>query len=127
MYGQRFKEIRKELKMSQEELAKSLTLSRTFVAQIETEIRQPSIRTLSDVCRIYNVNKDWLESGEGNMFNELSWEDEVASIVANLFEEKDEDDRIFKTELIKYISKMDTEQITMVRDMCRKLTKKEAD
>lgn len=127
MYSQRFKELRKALRKNQSEFAESLGLSKSFIAQIEIGDKIPSDRTLNDICRIHNVNKTWLETGEGNMFNELSWEDEVSSIVANLFEEKDEDDRIFKTELIKYISKMDTDQITMVRDMCRKLLKKEAD
>lgn len=64
----RIREVRNNLKLSQEEFAENLGLSRNFIWQIEKGDRQPSDRTISDICRIYNVNEDWLRNGSGNMY-----------------------------------------------------------
>lgn len=67
----RIKKVRKFLGQNQEEFANDLNLKRNSITQIETRRRNPSERTLSDICRIYHVNMDWLRNGTGgddNMF-----------------------------------------------------------
>ena len=80
---ERIKSIRQELGLSQEEFAKHLGFkSRGKIANIEfgkTEADQDFLRL---ICRTFNVNQTWLESGEGNMF--LPLEDEEAAYVAEL-------------------------------------------
>ena len=64
----RFKELRKELNVTQQEFADKLKISRNFVAQIEMGSKVPSDRTIDDVCREFNVNEEWLRTGNGDMF-----------------------------------------------------------
>lgn len=54
----RFKELRKELNVTQQEFADKLKISRNFVAQIEMGSKVPSDRTIDDVCREFNVNEE---------------------------------------------------------------------
>lgn len=64
----RFKELRKELKMTQEEFAERIGLSRSYINLIEMGKKVPAERTIKDICRMFNVNHIWMETGEGNMF-----------------------------------------------------------
>lgn len=64
----RIKELRKLLKITQNEFADRLNLSRNFIFMVEKGDRQPSDRTISDICREFNVSEHWLRTGEGEPF-----------------------------------------------------------
>ena len=82
--NERIKSIRKSLNMTQELFSKKLNLSRNYIALIETGDRIPSDRTISDICREYNINEQWLRTGEGEMYDLP--EDRTAAIVADLLD-----------------------------------------
>lgn len=65
--NKRISEIRNNENLSQEKFADKLGLSRNFIAQLETGKKNPSDRTINDICRIFNINKDWLRYGTGEM------------------------------------------------------------
>ncbi len=81
----RILKIRKDSKMTQDAFAEKLGLSKNFVWMLEKGERVPSERTISDICREFNVNKEWILTGDGDMY-EMP-EDETASIVSELLEE----------------------------------------
>lgn len=65
----RIKQLRKNfLKMTQKAFADELGLSENFIWQIEKGDRIPSDRTISDICRKFNVNPQWLRNGDEPMF-----------------------------------------------------------
>lgn len=66
----RFKELRKELKLTQEEFAKKMQLSRSYINLIEMGKKIPAERTIKDICREFKVNYDWLVNGTGDMFRD---------------------------------------------------------
>ena len=53
--------------MTQKAFADELGLSENFIWQIEKGDRIPSDRTISDICRKFNVNPQWLRNGEDPM------------------------------------------------------------
>ena len=62
--NERIKYLRKDvLKLSQKDFAEQLNLSENFVWMVEKGNRIPSDRTISDICRIFNVNPNWLRNG----------------------------------------------------------------
>lgn len=85
--NERIKELRKTLKLTQQEFADRLSLKRNTIATYEMGKATPSDRTVNDICDKYNVNEDWLRNGIGDMFNELPEEDEVAAYVSELLED----------------------------------------
>lgn len=100
----RIKMVRKEAGLSQEEFAKRLGLTKNFVSLIETEKRAPSDRTIIDICREFNVNEDWLRTGEGEMLRTLDRDEEIAQIVQTLYKEEEDS---FKLRLIRVLCAME--------------------
>lgn len=69
--NQRIKELRKSLNMTQDEFSSKIGLSRNFIAQIETGTKTPSDRTINDICREFNINEEWLRTGNGEMYKDI--------------------------------------------------------
>lgn len=82
--NERIKLLRKTLKLTQQEFADKLNIKRGAVANYEVGRNQPIDAVISLICKTYNVNEDWLKSGEGDMF--LPFKGEVAETLAQLLE-----------------------------------------
>ena len=65
----RVKLIRKQLGMTQEQLAQHLGIGKAALSMIETGKAGLSARNRNILVQELNVNPEWLESGKGNMFN----------------------------------------------------------
>lgn len=66
--NKRFKEMRKQLGLSQEELGKRIGIGKSAVSKIENGENAPSEQTLLSICREFRVNYFWLTEGKGDMF-----------------------------------------------------------
>ena len=67
--GERVKLIRKELKLTQEQLAQRLGIGKAALSMIETGKCGLSTRYKNILVQDLNVNPEWLDSGKGEMFN----------------------------------------------------------
>lgn len=68
-------------KCTQQEFADRLGLSQNFIWQIEKGERDPSDRTISDICREFGVDRMWLEQGIGEPFREEPRNEQIAKIL----------------------------------------------
>ena len=66
--NKRINEIIKALNIQKGKFAEQLNISSAFVSQMCSGAREPSDRTISDICRVFNVNRRYLEHGEEPMF-----------------------------------------------------------
>lgn len=64
----RFLELRKSLGLTQEEFANKLGLTRGAITNVERGLTEPKPHFLSLVANTFNVNEEWLRTGEGEMF-----------------------------------------------------------
>ena len=69
---ERIKEVRKRLGLTQEKFADKIGIKQNSLTNIETDRRAPSNQVVLAICREFNVNRTWLETGEGDMFNETA-------------------------------------------------------
>jgi transcriptional regulator with XRE-family HTH domain len=67
--GSRIKEVRKALKLTQTELGKKANLSGATIRNYESGRSIPKIRLFDVLEKEYKVNKRWLYSGKGEMFD----------------------------------------------------------
>ena len=64
--------------------AEALNVSPAFVTEMCAGRKFPSDRTIADICRVYNVNEDWLRDGTGEPFMQLSREETIAEYVGRV-------------------------------------------
>lgn len=83
MYS-RIKEIRKALNLNQNEFAEKLGLSQSTLAMIEVGKRTFSDKHIKLICVTFNINENWLRTGNGNMFSSTPYERELLSIFEQL-------------------------------------------
>ena len=66
---QRIKQVRLALDISQRDFAKQIYISHTLLGEIELGNRNINDRTIQLISTEFNVNKDWLLTGKGEMFS----------------------------------------------------------
>ena len=64
----RISNIVEKTKLTKTDFAKRIGISQPFLSQLCSGQKLPSDRTISDICRVFNVNRRYLESGEEPMF-----------------------------------------------------------
>lgn len=87
--GERIRMLRKELKMNQNDFGARIGLASNTITNYETDRRNPSNQVLELICREFNVNEEWLRTGEGEMFVWLPVEDEYFRAAAELSKNND--------------------------------------
>lgn len=63
MIGDRIKTVRKDLGLTQREMAEKLGIAPNSLAQNESGSRNPSEQTLKLICREFSISYDWLKNG----------------------------------------------------------------
>lgn len=102
--NERLKKLRKELDMTQQEFAEGIGIKRNTMATYESGRNEPIDAVISLICTKYNVNENWLRTGEGEMFIEMSYNDEIAQFVGQVMGEEDDS---FKKRLISGLAALD--------------------
>lgn len=85
--NERIKSIRKNLDLTMEKFGERIGVTRTAISNIESGNRGVTDQMFKSICREFNVNEEYLRTGEGKMFREIPEEDEVADIVSGLLED----------------------------------------
>ncbi len=112
--NERIQKLIDSLNIKKAEFAKRLNLSQPFVSELCSGIKSPSDRTIADICREFNVSERWLRTGEGDMFVQLSRDEEIAAFMGDIL--KGEDDN-FKRRFIAMLSKLDENDWELLEKM----------
>ena len=110
----RIKWIREQKGLSQADFADALNLKRNSISLIEGGKRNPSDRTIIDICKTFNVSENWIRTGEGEPFVQTP-----NSALEQLKEEFNLDD--FSSNLILQYLKLDPSQRQIVQDFFYKV------
>lgn len=114
----RIRELIKALGLKQAEFAQRLGVSRPFVSELCSGSKNPSDRTIQDICREFNVNERWLRTGEGEMFVQLSREEETTKFAMEIIRDPDSE---FQRQAISILAKLTPEQWKLMEQMADQL------
>ena len=64
----RIKELREALNLNQAELASQLEIQKSLISEYENEKKEPSKAVITALMKKFNVNANWLLTGEGSVF-----------------------------------------------------------
>lgn len=119
--NERIKELRKKLKLTQQEFADALSIKRNTVATYEMGRNEPIDAVIALICKTFSVNEEWLRSGAGDMFLELPEEDEEAAYVSELLEDSDNDLYKLIKEIMHTYHDLTPKSKEVIRDFSAKL------
>ena len=117
----RIKLIRKSLGLTQVEFGKRLGLTRGAITNIELNKTEPKPLLIDLICRIFNVNEDWLRTGEGEMFLPLTRSEKIAKFAGKILRDESPS---FQRQLVELLAELDTEEWEMLERFAQKLAKK---
>lgn len=107
--------VRKQSGLNQQDFAEKIGLTKNYVSLMETGARSPSDRTISDICRIFDVQEDWLRNGLEPMRAAKSREEEIAELVGSALVGSSE----FKKAVIKMICSRNDSELKALEDALR--------
>ena len=104
--NERIRELRERLNISQTEFAENLGSGRGIIKNIEEGRTLPKPQLIDLITRVFNVNRTWLETGEGEMFVEMSRAEKIGRFVADVLADKPES---FRRKLIDILIELDAD------------------
>ena len=114
----RLKILREELGLSQEAFGANVGMTRSEIKNLEYQLTTLKEHKFPLICATYNVNENWLRTGEGEMFAALDRDEEIAAFVAQAL--KGEDDN-FKKRFLSMMSKLTDAEWEMLEQMAKKM------
>lgn len=70
--GKRIRDLRKSLGMTLDNFGERIGLKKSAVSLIENDKNSVTDQVVKSICREFNVNEEWLRTGQGEMFKQLS-------------------------------------------------------
>ena len=114
------KELRKFFGLTQSEFGESIGVSRDVVGNLELGRVEPSELIIKMICKTYHVNREWLETGQGEMLVEQTRDEHIAAFVGQaLSDEGDE----FKRDLIGLLAALDEDGWQKLKEAAEALKK----
>lgn len=110
----RIKKLRKVLDLTQEEFGKRIGVKRNTVATYELGRNKPIDSVVALICREFNVNETWLRTGEGEMFLELSRDEELAAFFGDVLRDETEN---FQKRFLSMLSRLNTSDWVVLEKM----------
>lgn len=115
----RIKAVRKALGLTQQALADRLGIKQNTVAQYEIGRNEPIDAVVTLLCREFRVNETWLRTGEGEMFQAVDREKEIAAFISDIISDPDKD---FQRRFVSALSRLEPAQWELISDFADKLT-----
>lgn len=122
----RIKEVRKAKGLSQAAFGAPFGANRDMINNVENGRAAVSDIMIASICRTYDVNERWLRTGEGEMFVQISRDQEIMDFVADTMQD-DEDN--FRRRFLLALARLPEERWADIEAFARQITaeNKEAD
>ena len=66
----RIREVREHFGLSMEKFGSRIGIGKASISLLESGKNNPSVQTITLICREFGVNEQWLRTGEGKMFEQ---------------------------------------------------------
>lgn len=116
--AERITKVIKDKAKTKTEFAEKLNISQSFVSRLASGEKEPSDRTIADICREFSVNEKWLRTGQGDPYVQLSRDEELAAFFGNVLKGDDPD---FRRRLLSVMSRLTTDEWALLEQMAWKL------
>lgn len=87
--GNRLRAVRKALGLTQQEFAAAVGLKQSTIAMYEMGHGKASERVITTLCKEYDINRNWLLTGEGEMFRQKTQNETLMELCLDAAENPD--------------------------------------
>ena len=116
--NERIKLLRKALELNQTDFGARIGVKQGTVAAYESGARVPLDSVVVSICREFGVSESWLRSGEGEMFLQLSREEEITKFCMSIIRDPDSE---FQRQFVSVLARLEPPQWQLLSDMADKL------
>lgn len=102
--NERIKALRKELGLSQDVFAEKLGLTKNYISLVENGNRNLSEQSIKVLCTMFNINEEWLRTGNGEMMSPVSKDEEISKLLGEVIRTNESD---FRRRLISALARLD--------------------
>lgn len=67
----RIRLVRKDAGLTMEKFGEAIGVTKALISILEAGRQDISNQSIKAICREFNINEDWLRSGEGDMYTQL--------------------------------------------------------
>lgn len=125
----RIKTLRQTLGMSQTDFGRKIGVTRSVLSNLDLGITTLQDPLLSLVCSVFNVRREWLESGAGEMFEQPDTEAPFYNAVGSI---SNDDPDSFRKRFVVALAELDDAELDAMERFIRSLlrdtgTKKDGD
>lgn len=117
----RLKQLRKAVGLNQTAFGEKIGVKQSTVAAYECGARNPLDTVIRSICREFDVNEQWLRTGEGDMFRKPTRDEQIADFVADVL--RDESDS-FRKRFVSMLSSLSVEEWKILEGWAERLNKK---
>ena len=110
--------------MKKSEVARRINVSPAFISQLCSGAALPSERTIVDIARVCGVNPIWLRSGEGEMFQAMNEDEELAAYLGDVM---NDETASFRRRLTLEMKNWTPEVWQMLEEICKRLATEKPD
>lgn len=115
--NKRIKEIREDINLSQQKFGEKLGVSRDVISNIENNRIEVKTVFITHMCEIFNVNKEWILTGEGEIY--IFTEDIYSTLEEVFYKIASSKDENLK-ELVINLSKLDATYIASLNEIVKR-------
>lgn len=115
---ERIKKVRKSHNLTMEQFGNRIGITKSSVSLLESGKNSPSERTLKLICKEFNVNMEWLQTGNGEMTKEIP---NKLSFYLGQIEGGDDE---FIEDLIEVYMELDPDSKQALRTLSKKMAEK---
>ena len=108
----------KESGLTKTAFADRINVTQQYVSNLCLGKKIPSDRTIADICREFNVNENWLRTGQGDPYIQLSRDEDLAQFFGDVMKGEDPD---FRRRLLSVMSRLTTDEWALLEQMAWKL------
>lgn len=117
--NERIKELRKALGLTLDKFGERVGLKKSSLSQIENGVNGVTDQLFKSICREFNVDENWLRTGEGEMFVQKTRDEEIASFINGIDGCTDS----FKSRFIKMLASLDENEWKALEEKAIELCK----
>lgn len=123
----RVREVREHLGLSQAQFGERLGVSRDVISNIEyNRLKNPKQKEpiIKLICSTFGVNEIWLRTGEGEMFQAMTENEELAAYLGDVMHDEPES---FRKRLTLEMKNWTPEVWQMLEEICKRLATEKPD